>query len=209
MPWLFGKRHQGRPLTVKSSWDIFSESRIEGVKPITEEKISSILWAFYIIYPHRMMFLHIFINIIGDLGLKKELNFNRLQNLKKIVRPRVKFSPNWHISPNWHLREPAQPPTGTPSDSDVPQLEHPQVKHSPTEKSSNSDVPELDNPRTGTSPNWDILQLGRSPTGTFPNWDILQLGRPTTDTSPNWNIPKWYIPNLNFPKLAVPTGVPR
>ena len=40
------------------------------------------------------MFFYIFINFIwGYLRLKKELNFYRRQNWKKIVRPRVKFCP--------------------------------------------------------------------------------------------------------------------
>ena len=42
--------------------------------------------------------------ILRHLRLEKELNFYRLQNWTKIVRPRVKFlSPNWPLSPSWHF----------------------------------------------------------------------------------------------------------
>ena len=50
------------------------------------------------------------INFIeGHLRLKKELNLYRLQNLKKIVRPRVEFCPptgpcpQTGTFPNWHF----------------------------------------------------------------------------------------------------------
>ena len=91
-----------------------------------------------IIYYHRRIFFYIFINfILGHLGLKKELNFYRLQNWKKIVRRRVKFfepvpqlalhltgtPPNWHfplltlsptgISLKWNFPKLALPQTGT------------------------------------------------------------------------------------------------
>ena len=83
-----------------------------------------------IIYSHRMMFLYHFMTCIkGHFMLKKDLNFDRLQNLKKIVRPRVKIFPQLALvpklalpptatSPNWHftqlaLPQLALPPTGT------------------------------------------------------------------------------------------------
>ena len=74
-----------------------------------------------------MMFLQIFINFIqGHLRLKKELNFNRLQNWRKIVRPRVKFfepvpklahpptrTSSTSTFPNWHFPHLAPPATAT------------------------------------------------------------------------------------------------
>ena len=49
--------------------------------------------------------------------MKNELNFYRLQNWKKVVRPRVKF-----LSPNWHFPQLALPPTSTSPNWHFPQL---------------------------------------------------------------------------------------
>ena len=73
-------------------------------------------------YPQSMIFyifLHIFqikscVRIIlGNLRLKKELNFKRLQKWRKVVRPRIKFFES------------------------IPKLTHPQLAHLATGKSCN------------------------------------------------------------------------
>ena len=57
-----------------------------------------------IIYSHRIMFLYHFMNFIkGHFRLKKDLNFDRLQNFKKIVRPRVKIFPQLALVPQLAL----------------------------------------------------------------------------------------------------------
>ena len=95
---------------VKSSLDVFSESRTEEVKPFIEGKISSIVLEY-----HTFSQGYVFVNLhrfyLRSFKAGKGLKYLPPTKLKNIVRPKVKFFepvpqralPPFGTSPNWHF----------------------------------------------------------------------------------------------------------